>query len=43
MAVIQTDVHDGYLHYNALDLNISHRFSSGFPDACQLYLVSHPR
>lgn len=28
--LIQTDVHDGYLHYNALDLNISHRFSSGF-------------
>jgi hypothetical protein len=27
--LIQTDVHDGYLHYNALDLNISHRFSSG--------------
>jgi Carboxypeptidase regulatory-like domain/TonB dependent receptor len=27
--VIQTDVNNGYLHYNALDLNISHRFSSG--------------
>jgi hypothetical protein len=27
--LIQTDVHDGYLHYNALDLDISHRFSSG--------------
>jgi hypothetical protein len=28
--VIQTDVSDGYLHYNALDLNLAHRFSSGF-------------
>ena len=28
--VIQTDVNNGYLHYNAPDLNISHRFSSGF-------------
>lgn len=27
--VIQTDVNDGYLHYNALDLNLAHRFSSG--------------
>ncbi len=27
--LIQTDVQDGYLHYNALDLDISHRFSSG--------------
>jgi hypothetical protein len=27
--LIQTDVNNGYLHYNALDLNISHRFSSG--------------
>src|SRR6202000_2106093 len=25
----QTDVNNGYLHYNALDLNITHRFSSG--------------
>jgi Carboxypeptidase regulatory-like domain/TonB dependent receptor len=29
-SVIQTDVNDGYLHYNALDLNIVHAFSSGF-------------
>ena len=29
-SVIQTDVHDGYLHYNALDLNIVHAFSHGF-------------
>jgi hypothetical protein len=29
-SVIQTDVHDGYLHYNALDLDITHAFSHGF-------------
>ncbi|MGA3132895.1 MAG: hypothetical protein ABSD59_18995 [Terracidiphilus sp.] len=29
-SVIQTDVHDGYLHYNALDLDISHSFSHSF-------------
>jgi hypothetical protein len=29
-SVIQTDVNDGYLHYNALDLNLAHRFASGF-------------
>ena len=29
-SVIQTDVNDGYLHYNALDLNITHHFSNGF-------------
>jgi hypothetical protein len=29
-SVIQTDVNDGYLHYDALDLNVSHTFSSGF-------------
>jgi Carboxypeptidase regulatory-like domain/TonB dependent receptor len=28
--VIQTDVNDGYLHYNALDLNITHNFAHGF-------------
>jgi hypothetical protein len=28
-SVIQTDVNNGYLHYNALDLNIAHRFSTG--------------
>jgi hypothetical protein len=27
--LIQTDVSDGYLHYNALDVNLSHRFSTG--------------
>jgi hypothetical protein len=29
-AVIQTDVNNGYLHYNALDLNVAHSFSQGF-------------
>jgi hypothetical protein len=29
-SVIQTDVNDGYLHYNALDLNVAHSFSQGF-------------
>jgi hypothetical protein len=29
-SLIQTDVNDGYLHYNALDLNISHTFSDHF-------------
>lgn len=29
-SVIQTDVPDGYLHYNALDLNITHSFAHGF-------------
>jgi len=29
-SVIQTDVNNGYLHYNALDLNISHSFSQGY-------------
>ena len=29
-SVIQTDVHDGYLHYNALDLDVTHSFSHGF-------------
>ena len=29
-SVIQTDVNDGYLHYNALDLNITHTFSHNF-------------
>jgi hypothetical protein len=28
-SVIQTDVNDGYLHYNALDLNIAHNFAHG--------------
>jgi hypothetical protein len=29
-AVIQTDVNNGYLHYNALDVNLAHTFANGF-------------
>jgi hypothetical protein len=29
-AVIQSDVNDGYAHYNALDINLNHRFTSRF-------------
>ncbi len=29
-SVIQSDVNNGYLHYNALDLNVRHNFSHGF-------------
>ena len=29
-SVIQSDVNNGYLHYNALDLNVRHNFSYGF-------------
>ena len=29
-SVIQTDVHNGYLHYNALDLDVTHSFSHSF-------------
>lgn len=29
-SVIQTDVNDGYMHYNALDVNLTHTFSGGF-------------
>jgi len=29
-SVIQTDVNNGYLHYNALDLNLGHTFRRGF-------------
>lgn len=28
--MIQTDVNNGYLHYNALDINLSHTFSQRF-------------
>ena len=28
--MIQSDVNDGYLHYNALDMNVSHTFAQGF-------------
>jgi hypothetical protein len=39
-SVIQTDVSDGYLHYNALDLNIRHTFSRRFA-ALFSYTWSH--
>lgn len=29
-SVIQTDVNNGFLHYDALDLNVSHTFAHGF-------------
>jgi hypothetical protein len=29
-SVIQSDVNDGYLHYNALDVNVTHAFAHGF-------------
>ena len=29
-AVIQSDVNDGYAHYNALDVDLNHRFRNGF-------------
>lgn len=29
-SVIQTDVNNGFLHYDALDLNLSHTFAHGF-------------
>jgi hypothetical protein len=38
--VIQTDVNNGYLHYNALDLNITHTFSHSF-SALFSYTWSH--
>jgi hypothetical protein len=39
-SVIQTDVNDGYLHYNALDLNVTHTFSQNF-SALFSYAWSH--
>ena len=39
-SIIQTDVNDGYLHYNALDLNIRHTFSRRF-SALFSYTWSH--
>ena len=38
--MIQTDVNDGYLHYNALDLNIRHTFERRFA-ALFSYTWSH--
>jgi hypothetical protein len=39
-SVIQTDVNDGYLHYNALDLDVRHNFSHHFA-ALFSYTWSH--
>jgi hypothetical protein len=39
-SVIQSDVNDGYLHYNALDLNVSHAFRHGF-EMLASYTWSH--
>ena len=39
-SVIQSDVNDGYLHYNALDVNLHHVFSHGF-EALVSYTWSH--
>ncbi len=39
-SVIQTDVNNGYLHYNALDLNLRHTFSRHF-SALFSYTWSH--
>ncbi|MFC5864878.1 carboxypeptidase regulatory-like domain-containing protein [Acidicapsa dinghuensis] len=39
-SVIQTDVNDGYLHYDALDVNLSHAFSKRF-EMLTSYTWSH--
>lgn len=39
-ALIQSDVNDGYLHYNALDVNLHHTFSRRF-EALASYTWSH--
>jgi Carboxypeptidase regulatory-like domain/TonB dependent receptor len=39
-SVIQSDVNDGFAFYNALDLDLSHRFSKGFT-ALASYTWSH--
>jgi len=39
-SVIQTDVNNGYLHYNALDVNLKHAFGHGF-SALASYTWSH--
>ena len=39
-SVIQSDVNDGYLHYNALDVNLHHTFSHKF-EALASYTWSH--
>lgn len=39
-SVIQTDVNDGYVRYNALDLNLSHQFAHRFAMLAS-YVYSH--
>jgi Carboxypeptidase regulatory-like domain/TonB dependent receptor len=39
-SVIQTDVNDGYVRYNALDLNLSHQFTHRFAMLAS-YVYSH--
>jgi hypothetical protein len=39
-SVIQSDVNDGYLHYNALDVNLHHIFAHGF-ETLVSYTWSH--
>ena len=39
-SVIQSDVNDGFLHYNALDVNLHHVFRSGF-ETLLSYTWSH--
>lgn len=39
-SVIQSDVNDGYLHYNALDVNLRHAFRHGF-EMLASYTWSH--
>ena len=39
-SVIQSDVNDGYLHYNALDINLHHSFSRRY-EALLSYTWSH--
>jgi hypothetical protein len=39
-SVIQSDVNDGYLHYNALDVNLHHTFSHNF-ETLVSYTWSH--
>ena len=38
--LIQSDVNDGYAHYNALDVNLSHRFTHGVSMLAS-YTLSH--
>ncbi len=42
-SVIQTDVNDGYSYYDALDINVSRRFTQRFIDARELHLVARYR